>query len=89
MNTDPTLETLITETATTLGSGFSINEQVDESLTEQQQQQEPTPPATPTPSNTKPRLISPELIAEKFEQKKLNENRLREWIASIRNQTDF
>ncbi|MBO2625315.1 hypothetical protein I6M44_14790 [Shewanella algae] len=72
----------------TLGSGTAINEQVDETLTEQQQ--EPAAePATPS----KQRLISPELIAEKFEQKfeqkKLNENRMREWISSVRNNTDF
>ncbi|QTE85420.1 hypothetical protein [Shewanella algae] len=54
-----------------------------------EQQQEPVTPATPS----KQRLISPELIAEKFEQKfeqkKLNENRMREWISSVRNNTDF
>ncbi|WP_251101469.1 hypothetical protein [Shewanella algae] len=53
------------------------------------QQQEPVTPATPS----KQRLISPELIAEKFEQKfeqkKLIENRMREWISSVHNQTDF
>ncbi|WP_345842332.1 hypothetical protein [Shewanella algae] len=63
-------------------------------LTEQQQHEppaaaEPVTPATPS----KQRLISPELIAEKFEQKfeqkKLNENRMREWISSVRNNTDF
>ncbi|WP_345874702.1 hypothetical protein [Shewanella algae] len=64
-------------------------------LNESTQQQEPPAAAEPaapaTPS--KQRLISPELIAEKFEkqfeQKKLNEHRMREWIASVRNNTDF
>ncbi|WP_412502758.1 hypothetical protein [Shewanella chilikensis] len=52
------------------------------------QQQEPAAAAEPaTPS--KQRLISVELLAEKFEQKKLNENRMREWISSVRNNTDF
>ncbi|MBO2682808.1 hypothetical protein [Shewanella algae] len=51
-----------------------------------EQQHEPTPAAPATPSK---RLISPELLAEKFDQKKLNENRMREWISSVHNQTDF
>lgn len=59
---------------------------LNESLTEQQQH-EPAAAEPVTPS--KQRLISPELIAEKFEQKKLNETRMREWIASVHNQTDF
>ncbi|MFV7666878.1 hypothetical protein [Shewanella algae] len=77
----------------TIGSGFAINEQATSKagtrLTESTQQQEPTPPAAEPATPSKQRLISPELIAEKFEQKKLNENRMREWISSVRNNTDF
>lgn len=50
---------------------------LNESLNEQQQE----PAAAPaTPSK---RLISPELLAKKFEQKKLNENRMRERLQAF------
>lgn len=49
---------------------------------------ESTTPLAAEPVTPSKRLISPELIAEKFEQK-LNENRMREWISSVRNNTDF
>ncbi|WP_345859668.1 hypothetical protein [Shewanella algae] len=50
----------------------------------EQQQAEPA-----TPSANKPRLISPEMLGEAIDKKKLNESRMAAWIASIRNQTDF
>ncbi|MBC8798447.1 hypothetical protein, partial [Shewanella algae] len=54
---------------------------------------ESTTPLAAEPVTPSKRLISPELIAEKFEQKfeqkKLNENRMREWISSVRNNTNF
>ncbi|MBO2606942.1 hypothetical protein [Shewanella algae] len=73
----------------TLGSDFSIHEQATSKtsttrLTEQQQHE---PAAEPVA--TKQRLISPELIAEKFDNKRRVNDRMAQWISSVRNNTDF
>ncbi|MGI2854025.1 hypothetical protein ACRTDR_07405 [Shewanella algae] len=54
---------------------------VNESLNEQVE----TPP-TPTPSK---RLISPELLAEKFDEKRQANERMKLWLESIKSGTDF
>lgn len=60
-------------------AGTSLNESLNE------QQQEPAA----TPSNTKPRLISPELLAEKFDKKQEANRRMKLWLESCRNNTKF
>lgn len=59
-----------------------------------QQQQEPpaaaepaAEPAAPTPS--KQRLISPELIAEKFDEKRQANERMKLWLESVKSGKDF
>lgn len=69
-------------TLNAFGRAGATSTRLNESTTQQQQE-----PAAVTPSTK--RAISPELLSEKFDQKKLNENRMREWISSVHNQTDF
>ncbi|MEL4363404.1 hypothetical protein [Shewanella algae] len=61
-------------------------------LTESTQQQEPpaepAAPAPATPSN-KPRSISVELLAEKFDKKQEANRRMKLWLESCRNNTKF
>ncbi|TVL62833.1 hypothetical protein AYJ00_10850 [Shewanella algae] len=82
----------------TIGSDFSIHEQVDETpepatskssksttrLNEQQQE-----PVTPTPSNTKPRSISVELLGEAIQERIDRRNRMAQWIESVKSGKDF
>ncbi|MBO2652699.1 hypothetical protein I6M49_04325 [Shewanella algae] len=62
---------------------------VNESLNEQQQQEPAQPAAPATPSADKPRLIRPELLAEKFNEKRQANSRMKQWIESCRNNTKF
>ncbi|MCM2530327.1 hypothetical protein NDN17_17640 [Shewanella algae] len=74
----------------TIGSGFSINEQVDETLTEQQEPPAAAEPVTPaTPSNTKPRSISVELLGEAIQERIDRRRRIAQWIESVKSGTDF
>lgn len=53
-------------------------------LNEQQQE-----PVTPTPSNTKPRSISVELLGEAIQERIDRRNRMAQWIESVKSGKDF
>lgn len=68
-------------TLNAFGRAPATSTRLNESTT---QQQEPV-----TPSNTKPRSISVELLAEKFDKKQEANRRMKLWLESCRNNTKF
>ncbi|WP_335903648.1 hypothetical protein [Shewanella algae] len=79
----PHLEQLIVEAAT----NFDMPEPVSPSSSNMNQQQHE--PAAVTPSNTKPRSISVEMLGEAIQERIDRRNRMAQWIESVKSGTDF